>query len=607
MAGLESTLTIGAVDATAAAFASIASRVDALQAQIARVDAISPSVMQARAAAGGFGSFAPPGAALKEHAAALEQEAAGAAQAAEQVGLMTAASMGFVGPAVAFAAAAVAAKEGMEGLNQAFERAHEATRGALAGENPYEIERNQAAAAEIAARHPSIQESDASHILAAARTATDTEEGVKALAESLARLRVVMQVANPKASSDELNEQVDNIVKTLKLAGVAGDPSKVGPYLEEIAKGLNAYGDLLKSDAYLAAMRAMRAAAPVTSERFATAGIAAFGSEMGGKPFGAAVAGLNRVLAGEMTPEAAREFYGLGLIAPEDMIFDKAGAPKSAKPGAHVEGWQLAQSDPDLWYNQLLGPHLAAHGITAPGDVEAKLIALFANRQAQALIEQIAANPTAVADAYAKLSRAHGLDAAEIAARTDPGVAGAGMWNALKGKVANLFSGTAIAGVEAAITDQIIGGKSPEAQAEMADLARRADEARRAARLASVPGRSDLMARFPGAFGAGSAEEDIARLSRHGIEESYRWQDTRIADPEAARGAALMGLGERGKVELDPNSKAEITINVHVDASSELLHAVAAAQAASAGSVDAHIGRMDSDAAPHRAGGIGHM
>jgi hypothetical protein len=141
----------------------------------------------------------------------------------------------------------------------------------------------------------------------------------------------------------------------------------------------------------------------------------------------------------------------------------------------------------------------------------------------------------------------------------------------------------------------------------MADLARRADEARRAARLASVPGRSDLMARFPGAFGAGSAEEDIARLSRHGIEESYRWQDTRIADPEAARGAALMGLGERGKVELDPNSKAEITINVHVDASSELLHAVAAAQAASAGSVDAHIGRMDSDAAPHRAGGIGHM
>jgi hypothetical protein len=61
-----------------------------------------------------------------------------------------------------------------------------------------------------------------------------------------------------------------------------------------------------------------------------------------------------------------------------------------------------------------------------------------------------------------------------------------------------------------------------------------------------------------------------------------------------------------GKVDLNPNSKAEVSVDVTVHASDDLVRAIAAAKAAAAGNLDAYIGRMDGDAAPRR-GGIGHM
>ncbi len=62
-----------------------------------------------------------------------------------------------------------------------------------------------------------------------------------------------------------------------------------------------------------------------------------------------------------------------------------------------------------------------------------------------------------------------------------------------------------------------------------------------------------------------------------------------------------------GGVQLDPNSKADVHVTVHVDASPELQAHIAGAEASSSGNLAAHVGAMGTEAAPRRVGGIGHM
>ena len=81
-------------------------------------------------------------------------------------------------------------------------------------------------------------------------------------------------------------------------------------------------------------------------------------------------------------------------------------------------------------------------------------------------------------------------------------------------------------------------------------------------------------------------------------------------DMEAARARALSRLLDDGRsqspmVQLDPNSKADVHVTVHVDASPELQAHIAGAEAASSGNLAAHVGAMGTEAAPRRVGGIG--
>jgi hypothetical protein len=96
-------------------------------------------------------------------------------------------------------------------------------------------------------------------------------------------------------------------------------------------------------------------------------------------------------------------------------------------------------------------------------------------------------------------------------------------------------------------------------------------------------------------------QADLERSRRSGLV----WHGgSFVYDPEAHRGDAMHRLGEDHgpfKVSLDPASKAEVSVDVRVHASDDLLRATAEARAASAGNLAAHVGRMDTDAAPHRA------
>jgi hypothetical protein len=68
----------------------------------------------------------------------------------------------------------------------------------------------------------------------------------------------------------------------------------------------------------------------------------------------------------------------------------------------------------------------------------------------------------------------------------------------------------------------------------------------------------------------------------------------------AATRAAEAAVFGKVQVQLDPASKADVSVSVTVHASDDLVRAAADAKVASAGNIAAHVGRMDSDAAPPR-------
>ena len=113
--------------------------------------------------------------------------------------------------------------------------------------------------------------------------------------------------------------------------------------------------------------------------------------------------------------------------------------------------------------------------------------------------------------------------------------------------------------------------------------------------------------RFPSAFGEVDPR-DIERLSRHAIAKSYRRQEEIKAEPEAHRGAALMGMsGPPGSVKLSGGADIAQTLNIDITLDPGL-HAVIDQPPNTDFSVPlapADTGRMDGDAAPQRR--YGHL
>ena len=623
MAVLESKLIIGASDETGAAFASVMARINELQGRLASVS-------------GALGGFTPPPSVAAPSRATMAATAAVAPFAATAApSRATIAATSAAAPAASVAAGfwdtvgqAALFLTGVKAITGAFheamEQQHERMRQEVAAMTPEEIAKGEKMGADIAARYPSVPQSEVMHSLRTARTVTGSYEEAENIVEPLTRLRVIAQATRPGESSEDMREEFDKLVKALEIAGVATDDKKLHSYINDIAKSLNAFGDQLKPEDYFDMLRYGRQASSKISERFLMTTLATLGTEFGGSNIGTALSGFNQAVVGNrFTHTAALGFVDMGLIPDQWLARTKTGEIKGIKPGGHVKDWELAQTDPDLWIKQDLLPAMAAKGITGDNEIAARIGQLFSNRNAANLVTQIALQQKKLEKNAGLWNLAEGLKASDLLGSRDAMTALSGVGNSITRAIAQWYDPDLFGQLGGAV-NKALGSltRAPSHRGDLSeDLAIDAKgwtdlfkSIRVGGPQTSEQWRADMRANaslWGAGYRPGDLEQELAR--EHGRAAS--------SSPAAFRGASDWEVRSQGLTMPAPAAPQQQTVSVSGQADvSHTIHLDVTLDPALRAKIDqisnaleftvpllggGH-GRIDSDAGPHRAG-IGHM
>ncbi|MGJ0507002.1 MAG: hypothetical protein ACR652_07645 [Methylocystis sp.] len=272
-----------------------------------------------------------------------------------------------------------------------------------------------------------IAQNDILHMLRNARSIVGTYEEAAQIMEPMLKLRTIAQFNRP---SENVNEDFDQLVKGLEIKGVTQDLPKLKEYLNGIAKALNVFGDTLKPYQYYEMFKYGRQATPGLSEHFILSTAPTLAQELGGSSYGKAVSAFNAaIVGGVMKHSALKDFVSLGLADQKDLLFTKTGEAKGFKPGAHMQGWQLAQSDPNEWVKQFYLPSLAKAGVTSKEDILARISQDFQNQTAAQMVGLLATQQPRITKDAALIEGAKGLDAAYTQMTQDLGQATQGLKN----------------------------------------------------------------------------------------------------------------------------------------------------------------------------------
>jgi hypothetical protein len=342
-------------------------------------------------------------------------------------------------------------------------RIHEALRMSASGMSAKEIQEATLQAAQIAKDFPSVKQTDIMHMIRNARSITGGFEEAAAIMGEMTKIRVIAQMNRP---GQDVSEDLDLLMKGLEIKGVTQNPKQFKEYMEGIAQGLNAFGDTLKPYQYYEMFKYGRQATPGLSMDYMLGVAPAIAQEMGGSSFGKASSAFSSAIVGNvMKHSALKDFAALGLIDKGDLLETKTGEAKGLKPGAHMQGWRLAQSNPYEWIKQFLVPALTKAGVTEKEDILARIGALFQNQQAAQLVGILAAQQQRIDKDIANKNAARGTSAASLFQSNDPSLAWQGLKNAGEGLAAMLGEsfgkalapemnalGQAIAGYTAKIT-----------------------------------------------------------------------------------------------------------------------------------------------------------
>jgi hypothetical protein len=493
------------------------------------------------------------------------------------------------------------------------EQQHERMRQDLAAMTADEIAKGEKLSADLAAKYPSVPQSEIMHSLRTARTVTGSFDEATDVLEPLTKLRVIARAASPGTSAEDMRAEFDKLVKALEVAGVTQDKPRLNSYINDVAKSLNAFGDQIKPEDYFDMLRYGRQASSRISERFLMTTMATLGSEFGGSNIGTALSGFNQAVVGNrFTHTAALGFAQLGLIDDKDLARTKTGEIKGILPGRHVRDVQLAQSDHDLWIKQDYLPALTKAGITTPDAISARIAQDFTNRNAANLVTQIALQQAKLEKNTSLWNQAGGLTGADVLGSKDASTAFAGVGNAIERWIAKRFDvdsygqvGSAVSRAVGAITPS--PGPHPDLGADAAADLRGWRDLFSSIRIGgpqtSEQWHADMRANSS-LWGAGYRPGDLEQ-------ETAR---------EHSRAVSRTPLSFRGQSDWESHAPASVTVNgqaqvdheitVRIEASPLLQAIVDQARQQSETTVPligGGSGRMDSDAAAHRASGIGAM
>ncbi|MGY4472848.1 hypothetical protein [Bradyrhizobium sp. USDA 3364] len=239
--------------------------------------------------------------------------------------------------------------------------------------------------------------------------------------------------------SGHMAEGLGFAFKGAEVLGRAQDPAKFEHYLDSFIKAQQVMGKTITPEQIYEFAKYTKASGSTLSDRFLNTSAMSLAQELGGSTTGVSIDQFVKQITGGFQGNlhsAAKEFVNLGLANKDDFETTKTGEIKGMKPGRHVAGARLAQTDPDRYVYEHLLPALEKAGITDQDAQIAQVRRMFPSGRAADLVSKLITQRQSFQNHAQLYDKAQGLSATGNN-QSDPFVA----LNSLTTSLAN-FSGT---------------------------------------------------------------------------------------------------------------------------------------------------------------------
>jgi len=227
-----------------------------------------------------------------------------------------------------------------------------------------------------------------------------------------------MRQKNPKASEEENNRQLGNIIKAGEIMGYSGDPAKMRQYADFMTKMTQVHGSALRGEEILNFAKSGKTAASGASFDFLQSVLPTMLPELGGDRLGTALMTLRQALVGgKMKKRAAENLANLGIVDPAGFISTDDADVKGVKPDA-VKGSKILEKNPLEWVKSVLLPAMNAKGIS-PRDQSSTLSTLFSDRNAEYIVNLMLEQMQRLEKDRATVDAALGLNGTKLALKDD--------------------------------------------------------------------------------------------------------------------------------------------------------------------------------------------
>jgi hypothetical protein len=285
-----------------------------------------------------------------------------------------------------------------------------------------EIQTQLDTSADLAAKYTNVGRADILERYKELRSVLLHPEEAAHLIEPTIRANAALNAVD---TSGHMAEGLPFAIKGAEVLGLAQHPDRYLAYLDAFVKAQQVMGKTITPEQIFEFAKYSKASGAGLSDRFKMTTALSLSQEMGGSTTGKSVDQFVKQIVGGFQGNlhsAAKEFVALGLANAADFERSKTGTIKGMKPGRHVRGYQLAQSDPDDYVYKYLLPALNAHGYTTQDQQIGEIRRLFPAGTAADLVSKIITQRASFENHAMLYAQAKGLGAISLN-QSDPFVA----------------------------------------------------------------------------------------------------------------------------------------------------------------------------------------
>jgi len=317
--------------------------------------------------------------------AALERQpgrvSKAAMSAARGIGRGAAALLPFAGPAILHGTKE-AAKSGAEIQS-------EVVKMRAAGIPEDDIQRALGETAHLMPRYTNVRRSDALERYKELRSILLHPEEAHELLPTAIKANAAV---NALDRSGHMAEGLGFAFKGAEVLGRAQDPAKFEHYIDSFIKAQQVMGKTITPEQLYELAKYSKASGSTLSDRFLNTTAMSLSQELGGSTTGVSIDQFVKQITGGFQGNlhsAAKEFVNLGLANKDDFETNKSGDIKGMKPGRHVKGSALAQTDPDRYVYDYLLPAFERAGITDQNAQIAQVRRMFPSGRAADVVSKL--------------------------------------------------------------------------------------------------------------------------------------------------------------------------------------------------------------------------